>query len=249
MLRKGPDDALLAELRSNPLFGLVDSDALSLMVRHAERVRFRAGRKVLREGERAQDVFVLATGGVRIYHKAPTDEEGEIVVKLFRAPAFFGEMEVLLQITWLETVETVLPSEVIRIKGAAFQSLLEQDHALCMGLVRDLTLRLCIATEHARVLAYSSAESRLASLMMDHVNLFGAPDPNSGGIRLDVKISQETLARSLAVSRKTINQTLGNWKTRGILFKREGRYVVTDVERLRGLGIEAKYGLAYKLPG
>lgn len=248
MPRSRVDADLMAQLRQNPLFSLVDSDALELIGRHAERVRFRAGRKVLREGDQAGDVFVLVSGGVRIYHKAPTEAEGEIVVKLFRAPAFFGEMEVLLEIAWLETVETVLPSEVIRIRGAAFESLLKQDLALCLGLVRDLTLRLCIATEHARVLAFTSAEARLASLMMDHINLFGVPDEATGGLRLDVKLSQETLARSLAVSRKTINQTLRRWRQDGLLLKKDARYIVLDVEGLRGRGLEAKYGLAYRLP-
>ncbi len=248
MPRPRADAAVLEALRKNPLFGVVDPDALELMARHAERVRFRAGRKVLREGELAGDVFVLVSGGVRIYHKAPTEEEGEIVVKLFRAPAFFGEMEVLLKIAWLETVETVLPSEVIRIRGAAFSALLGQDIDLCLGLVKDLTLRLCISTEHARVLAFTSAEARLASLVMDHINLFGVPDEATGGVRLDVKLSQETLARSLAVSRKTINQTLGRWRQEGLLLKKAARYIVLDVEGLRSRGLEAKYGLAYKLP-
>lgn len=242
------DPALVGPIRANPLFSKISEEGLELLVKHAQRIPFRAGRKVLREGDTAGDVFVLVDGGVRIYHRAPTDEEGEIVVKLFRAPAFFGEMEVLLKIAWLETVETVLPSEVIRIRGAAFESLLQREQSLALALVRDLTLRLCIATEHARVLAFSSAESRLASLMLDHVNLFGVEDASVGGLRLDVKISQETLARSLAVSRKTINQTLGSWKERGILDKREGRYVVLDHAALQGLGLEAKYGLAYQLP-
>ena len=141
-------------------------------------------------------------------------------------------------------METVLPSDVIRIRSAAFHSLLNQDHKLALALVKDLTRRLIIATEHARVLAFSSAESRLASLMMDHVNLFGVETEE--GLRLEVKISQEILARSLAVSRKTINETLGEWKEKNIISKKLGRYTVHDLQALSVLRIESQYGLAYQ---
>jgi CRP-like cAMP-binding protein len=203
----------------------------------------------LKEGEVARHVFCLVDGGVRIYHRAPGGEAGEIVVKLFRAPAFFGEMEVLLGLEWLETVETVLPSEVLRISGAAFDRLLKSDGRLSYALVQDLTLRLCIATEHARVLAFTSLESRLASLMVDHLNLFGTEDAETGGLLIDVKVSQDTLARSLAVSRKSVNATFRDWRARGLLTKREGRYVVLDRAALEGLAVESKYGLAYVLSG
>lgn len=234
-----------AALARNPLFGKVDEGLLERLLPHAERIRFRAGRKILREGSEAGQVFCLVDGGVRIYHRAPGGEDGEIVVKLFRAPAFFGEMEVLLGIPWLETVETVLPSEVIRIAGPAFVRVLRAESKLAFALVQDLTLRLCIATEHARVLAFASLESRLASLMLDHVRLFGVEDPR--GVLVDVKISQETLARSLAASRKSVNLTFGAWKTRGLLMKENGRYLVTDLEALEAMAIESKYGLAYVL--
>lgn len=240
-------DALFEALQANPLFSKVGSSVLERLLPHAEPVQFRPGRKILREGEAAHHVFCLVDGGVRIYHRAPAGEEGEIVVKLFRAPAFFGEMEVLLGLPWLETVETVLPSKVIRIAGSAFRQILQNDGRLSFALVQDLTLRLCIATEHARVLAFASVESRLASLLLDHVHLFGAPDAQTQGTLVDVKLSQDTLARSLAASRKSVNQIFGEWKERGILTKRSGRYVVLDLPGLEAMAIESKYGLAYAL--
>lgn len=239
---------VLEKLRANPLFGRVDAAVLQKILPHCQSIKYRAGRKILRERGDAEHVFCLVSGGVRIYHVAPDGEEGEIVVKLFRAPAFFGEMEVLMRMAWLETVETVMPSEVIRISGQAFTSLLSREPKLCFALVRDLTLRLCIATEHARVLAFSDVESRLASLVLDHVNLFGIKDEATGAIRIDVKLSQETLARSLAASRKAINQTFGRWKAEGLLDKRAARYIVLDLDGLRARALEAKYGLAYQLP-
>lgn len=235
---------VLEPLRNHPLFAQLSDEGLTFLTRHATRTKFRAGRKVLREGREAKDVFVLVSGGVRIFHRAPASNEGEIVVKLFGAPAFFGEMEVLMHIDWLETVETVLPSEVIRIRGDAFHSILNKEHKLAVALVKDLTRRLIIATEHARVLAFSNAESRLASLMMDHVDLFGLE--TDAGVKLDVKISQESLARSLAVSRKTINETLGHWRDQKILSKDSGRYTIHDVPALDALRLESQYGLGYQ---
>lgn len=235
-------------LARNPLFEPLERDLLVELAAHAELVPYRPGRKILKEGEPARHVFCLASGGVRIFHHAPGESSGEIVVKLFGAPAFFGEMEVLRGIQWLETVETVLPSEVVRIPAAAFLRLLQAYPRFCFALVRDLSLRLCIATEHARVLAFTSLEARLASFVMDHVQLFGVEQPN-GSMLIDLKMSQDTIARSLAASRKSINATFGAWKERGILTKQNARYRILDVAALRAMALENQYGLAHVLDG
>lgn len=234
----------MAALAENPLFESLDRDLLARLAEHAEQVPFRPGRKILKEGEPAQHVFCLVEGGVRIYHHAPGQDRGEIVVKLFGAPAFFGEMEVLRGLRWLETVETVLPSQVIRIPAGPFLHLLKVEPAFCFALVRDLSLRLCIATEHARVLAFTSLEARLASFVLDHVQLFGVEEED-GTVVLDLKLSQDTVARSLAASRKSVNATFGAWRERGILDKRNARYRILDLAALERLALESQYGLAH----
>ena len=237
---------VLNKLRTNPLLRLIDPRRLEQLAAKCVLTRFRAGRKVIREGDAATDVHVLISGGVRVAHRAPGSEDGEAVVKLLGAPSIFGESEALMGIAALESVVTVVPSEVIRIPRDQFDRTLRSEPRFAYGLVRDLIERLCIAREHERALAFSPVESRLASFLLDHAKLFSV-QLQGGGLMLEVRLSQQLLASSLAVSRKTINQTMRRWSDEGIIAKRRGRYVILDVAGLEKRAVSAHFGLAHRL--
>ncbi len=237
---------VLSKLRANPLCRLIDPRRLEQLAAKCVLTRFRAGRKVIREGEAATDVHVLVSGGVRIAHRAPGSEDGEAVVKLLGAPGLFGESEALMGIASLESVVTVVPSEVIRIPRDQFDRTLKSEPRFAYGLVRDLVERLCIAREHERSLAFSPVESRLASFLLDHAKLFSV-QLQGGGLMLEVRLSQQLLASSLAVSRKTINQTMRRWSDDGLIAKRRGRYVILEVAGLEKRAVSAHFGLAHRL--
>lgn len=237
---------LLAKLRANPLLRQIDPCRLEQVASNCTFTRYRAGRRVLREGEAATGVCVLVSGGVRITHQAPGGDEGEAVGQLLGAPALFGEAETLIGIASLESAVTVVPSEVIRIPKESFDRLVRTEPRFAYGLVRDLMERLCIAREHERALAFSPVESRLASFLLDHAKLFSSR-LQGGGLLLEVRLSQQLLAGSLAVSRKTINQTMRRWTDEEIIAKRRGRYVILDVEALEKRAVSAHFGLAHRL--
>lgn len=243
---RAPSNELLTKLRSNPLFRQIDPRRLEPIAAKCTLTCYRAGRKVLREGETATDVCVLVTGGVRITHRAPGSDDGEAVGQLLGAPALFGESEALMGIVSLESAVTVVPSEVVRIPRDTFDRMVRTEPRFAYGLVRDLVERLCIAREHERALAFSPVESRLASFLLDHAKLFST-QMQDGGLLLEVRLSQQLLASSLAVSRKTINQTMRRWTDEGLIAKRRGRYVILDVDALEKRAVSAHFGLAHRL--
>lgn len=55
----------------------------------------------------------------------------------------------------------------------------------------------------------------------------------SEGVRRDVKVSQDTLARMLSTSRQTINQHLKAFQTRGWVKLSYGRVEIVDIAALR----------------
>jgi CRP-like cAMP-binding protein len=238
-------DQILLGLLANPILGHASRADLEKVVPHCHLTHFRPNRIFLKEGEKAASVYALITGGVRVYHSLPTGTE--IVVKLFGPPAFFGEADALLGINWLESVETVLPSDIISMPASLFAVLLRRSHALANALVVDLSTRLLIATEQARQLANGSAESTVASLLIDYLDLFGDKPVEGQGTRIDLRLSQDAIGKSLSISRKTVQRTLQKWQNEGIIGKDKGRHVVLDVAALRSRATRTHFGLAYRL--
>ncbi len=243
-MSKSSDASLRRQIDTHPHLALLDPDVRTKLERASRVVPFGAKRPILREGEPARYVYCLLEGAVRVFHRA---EDGrEVVVKLFRAPALFGEMEVLVDSPWLEYVTTIEPWKVRSIPADAFRALIASQPRFTRSLVRDLSARLCIATRNERALAFVDIDGRVANLLLDYVQLAG--EPLDEGIRIGVPLSQKSLANDLGASRKSIVRAFEKLRALGIISKSRARYVVRDVEALRQRGTVATE-LAYQLIG
>lgn len=231
-------------LSANPVLGATNPELLSKAASHCRYIPFRVGRRFIKEGDSAEFVYALVSGGVRVFHRGPDDQE--IVVKLFGAPAFFGESDVLLGLSWVQSVETVMASDIVEMPGSVFATLVRRDHALANALIEDLAKRLLIASEQARAMAFSPAESLIAGHLLDYVDLFGI-EGDEPGILIDIKLSQEAIGKALSISRKTVQRTLQVWMEQGWVEKRKARLAILDKARLKELAPHAYFSLAYRL--
>ena len=81
-------NAMLAQLKGVPLFQAVEDRALSDLA--ARTVRLEAGQLVFKEGARAESMYVVLSGSVKIFiHDAAGKE---VVLDTKRAGEYFGEM-------------------------------------------------------------------------------------------------------------------------------------------------------------
>jgi CRP-like cAMP-binding protein len=81
-------DAMLAQLKGVPLFEAVQDRALTDLA--ARTVRLDAGKLVFKEGSRADSLYVVLSGSVKIF---VNDAAGkEVVLDTKRAGEYFGEM-------------------------------------------------------------------------------------------------------------------------------------------------------------
>src|SRR5688500_1330774 len=94
-------------------------------------ITFREDRTIFRAGEAATSAYFLLTGAVRQFHRKG---DVEATVKLFRAPALFGEMEVLTQQNHLENAKTLEPSEIVIAPANLFRQLVDKQPAFAAAL-------------------------------------------------------------------------------------------------------------------
>jgi CRP-like cAMP-binding protein len=228
-------------LAGHPLLGQIDPGVLDVVIRSSKLVHFRAKRTLLKEGDPPEQVYYLLDGAVRVYHR---EKDGnEVLVKLFRGPALFGEMEVIAERPFLEYVTTLERSDILLIPAKVFRKLVNTQKQLAIDLVRDLAARLCIATHNEKALAFCDVDTRLANLLLDYVAIAGEPAGN--GVRISVRLTQESMAHDLGVSRKSLVRALGKLQKLKILKKHEGRYEILDADALesRGSGTILHYAL------
>ncbi len=207
-----------------PVFEGVDKWVLEGFVAQGETREFEAGYIILEEDKPANTFWVLIKGSVRIFYIGP--DGTEVVVKIFGAPAVFGEMECLTDIPWLENVDAVERAVLLAVPRKVFIDAAAQSAAFSRNMMVDLAARLCISAQNERSLAFNTVETRLANLMETYVDFYGVPV--EGGKKIRIPLSQEDLANALGVNRKSITRTLKKWTEESILGKEGKYYIVQD---------------------
>jgi CRP-like cAMP-binding protein len=238
------DAAAEAELLAHPLLGKLDDEARALVLKSSSVTPYRGGRQVIKQGD-APRAFCLLSGSARVFHKAGAKE---VLVKLFKAPAFGGEMEVLCDRAYLVNMRTLEPSRVLWLDSEVFKYLVGTRVAFAAALCADLSARLFIATSNERALAFADVDARLADLLLDYGHLVG--ERVASGLRIPLKLSQDAMSRDLAVSRKAVVRSLLNFKKLGLVTKEGGRYVILKEQELSQVcwgGLRLSYRLGDKL--
>ena len=228
-------------LADNPVFARADPELRARLVAASERLLCTPGQRILSEGDAADRVFALARGAVRVFHVAPGG--AQLLLKVFRAPALFGEAEAFCQIRFLEHVEALEPCELWVLPTAALLALLRDDPASALALSLDLAARLTLAIQNAKSVAFGAATTRLANYLVEYVawtNEPGAHEPR-------IALTQNEMAAAVGITTRAVGLDVALWRREGILSRRGRSYVVHDLAGLRRYADPQHLGLTYSL--
>lgn len=220
---------LLATLQENTVFAGVPRDKLARLLLRAELLRLEPGARVLEEGDPSEDVFVLVRGFAGVFYSSP--DGIDVLVKLFGAPAVFGEMELFFGQPRQEYVECLEPSVVVRLPAGDFLAVLRSEPAACYAMLQDVATRLAIAAYNERSLAFHDVPMRLAGLFLSFLEACGTKN-RTGRATLRIKLTYEMLARCLGVTVRSIDRTMTDWTREGWLERSRSLYTFQDIARL-----------------
>jgi CRP-like cAMP-binding protein len=227
-------DVLQAALRAYPLFEGASDEVLEDLARSAQLQGYAPGEVILSEQEPSRYAYALTAGSARVFFTSPSG--ARVMAKLFVAPAFFGEMEVLLGIPRLETVDVIDRAEVIALPKEALLRALRGSNPFCLNLLTDVCARLCVAARNQYALAFAEVEQRLASYLVGYAERFGRPV--AGGLQLVPALTQQDLSDALGATARSIQRTMMQWKGLGLISGRGRRLVIPDLDALRRVAHE-----------
>lgn len=231
---------MVATLRSHPLLASLDAAALDSLVSAGTSITQRSKRPVLKDGSAGDTVYFLLAGSVRVFHRGPKGTE--VLLKLLRAPAMFGEIEVIAKRPYAEDVVTLEESQLLAVPASVFRVLLSRYPDFCAAVLDDVANRFCVAARNIKAVAFADVQMRLAAVLLDYAALAAAGGPE--GEVIAAPVSQESLARDLAVSRKAVQNALAALQKRGYVTKRASRYVIANRPALEAVA-DLRAGLAY----
>lgn len=220
--------SVTADLLEEEAFPGVERDILETMAAAGSTRIYEAGEFVIHASDPCEACYVLLHGSARSFHRST--EGVEVESRLMNVGSLVGFAECLLGMAYLEGVQTMESSTVVRIPKSVILEALKSSHMLTHLLLHDASGRLAVALQSERLLAFHRIETRLANLLSTYVDTYGLPTRD--GIRIRIPLSQDDLANGLGVARRSITRTLKTWMRDGIIVKQGRHFVVCDPKGL-----------------
>ena len=129
------DNSKVELLRRVPLFAECRGEPLDLIMRLADEVDVADGYTLMREGDLAQEFFLIVEGKVRIERAGQT-------VAMLGPGDFLGEIALLSEGRRTATAVTDGPSKLLVITHRGFNSLLDSSPAIRAAILKGLADRL-----------------------------------------------------------------------------------------------------------
>jgi len=130
---------MLDELRQVPLLADLTEEDLERLYEMAEMVSIPAGQLVLQEGDPGDSLYVVLDGELEVTKR---HGEQEVLLAVYKAGQFFGEMALLEQAPRSASVRTLRESRLLLISQVAFQTLLSCSPSAPFKILRTVTSRL-----------------------------------------------------------------------------------------------------------
>ena len=135
------------ELRQLALFGAMADSALQHLTASLEVIEPEPGEVLFREGDPADDMFVVLAGEIEVLKRSRQGSESRVA--MLGPGDWFGEMSIVDVQPRSATVRSVAPSRLLRIASSDLDGLYRYDvkaySLIVLNLARELSRRLRVA--------------------------------------------------------------------------------------------------------
>ena len=213
-------------LGRNLLFRGLSPETLQQIARLCVRRAYERNAVIFSQSDPGDALYGVVTGRVRI--SASSAAGREVFLNIMEPGDTFGEIALLDGRPRTASASTTAPSELLIVTREQFLGLLAREPRLADHLLRLLCARLRWISGFAEESALLSVPARLARRLLSLGKLHGHETP--AGIEL--KVSQDEVARFLGLSRQIVNQYLQTWKAQRWVDLGRGRIMILDSRAL-----------------
>jgi CRP-like cAMP-binding protein len=128
---------------------------------------------------------------------------------------------------------TLVDSDLLILERRDFIPFLQRHPDACMRLFAVLCERVRRTSELLEEALFLEGSSRLAKRLVHLAEVFGKPV--SGGVKIDIALSQQQLGNMVGMSRESMNKQLKQWRQDDLIRIEDGRYVLANLDALRDL--------------
>jgi CRP/FNR family cyclic AMP-dependent transcriptional regulator len=213
---------LLRHLRPEELSRLAASTTLA---------HYRPRATIFQKGDPGSSMMAVVRGRVKICTYSASGQE--LLLNLVDRGGIFGEIALLDGQPRSADAVAMEDTELLVLERNRLMPFLNASPEIAIRLIAVLCQRLRQTSEALEDALLRDAPSRVARGLLRLAAIFGKPE--TGGTRLDIKLSQQQIGNLIGISRESTNKYIVEWSRAGYLAVNTGVITINDREALESL--------------
>ena len=203
---------------------VLTAEELQAISAHAVTRAFPKNAVILNEGDRADSLYVIIEGGVKIF--VADADGGEVVFHTQGPGEYFGEM-MLDEGPRSASVMTLAPSRFLVVPKAELKTFLARNPDFAIHVIEKLIHRVRHLTERVKSLSLMDVYGRVARLLLE------LAEERDGKLLITNRLTQQDIAGRVGASRAMVSRILKDLTTGGYISLERDRIVVQREPPLR----------------
>ncbi|SAL71354.1 transcriptional regulator [Caballeronia udeis] len=220
-----------SQLETTPWFRGLPVELRDYLVSHATLITLEKGQFLYRRGDRSYGLYAVLGGALAIGTVGVDGKEALLAV--LGPTAWIGEISLFDGLPRPNDVTAVSRTLLLHVPEPALQGLLDSTPRYWRNFALLMTQRLRVSFENAEAMTLLPAAQRVANRLLMIAGGYGGLNASQSRIR----VSQDSLASMVSLSRQTTNQLLKNLEGQRILSLKSGEIAILDVDRLRAASL------------
>lgn len=226
-------ERLLAE---NPLFAELSADKVAEVNRRFADTGFEAEQAIIHEGERAERLYIVAMGIVKLFRT--TESGGTVLIDILSEGDYFGSIAGYGPHYYEETAVARSTVCALSIGTEEFRAILREHASVGLRAVEALSDRLSLAHRMVQHLGGYPAEARVAYVLLRLADKLGRPW--EGATLIGAPVSREEIASMAGTTPETASRVLSGFQRSGAVVAGRGWVAVSDAAALREAAPDAE---------
>ncbi|MFK4446815.1 CRP/FNR family cyclic AMP-dependent transcriptional regulator [Caballeronia udeis] len=220
-----------SQLETTPWFRGLPVELRDYLVSHATLITLEKGQFLYRRGDRSYGLYAVLGGALAI---GTVGKDGkEALLAVLGPTAWIGEISLFDGLPRPNDVAAVSRTLLLHVPEPALQGLLDSTPRYWRDFALLMTQRLRVSFENAEAMTLLPAAQRVANRLLMIAGGYGGLNASQSRIR----VSQDSLASMVSLSRQTTNQLLKNLENQRILSLKSGEIAILDFDRLRAASL------------
>ncbi len=195
---------LSKNLREMQMFSSLNDAEIGEVVGKIMVRNYRKDQVILLEGDTSSYIYLVMSGRVKVVQ---TTEDGKQIIRAIHAAGdSFGELSLLDRETSPAKVVAMKDTSAAIISKENFLKIIHTQEKVLDNLIQMFCMRLRYLWERVQMINFNKSEQRLSLLFQQLSTTHG--EPVEGGTLLNIRLTHQTLASMIGLSRETVTRTL-----------------------------------------